>query len=57
MIDVATLRHVHEQLIQTVEEVREIHREGMQQRRHAEVELAQLREEVQQRLAAPAQTP
>lgn len=55
VIDIATLRHVHEQLIQTVEEVRDIHREGMQARQQAEVELAQLRDEVQQRLAAPAQ--
>jgi len=53
VIDVATLRHVHEQLIATVEEVRGIHREGMQQRAQAEVELARLREDVQQRLAAP----
>ncbi|MCC7632862.1 toxic anion resistance protein [Stenotrophomonas rhizophila] len=53
VIDVATLRHVHEQLIATVEEVRSIHREGMQQRQQAEVELARLRDDVQQRLAAP----
>lgn len=53
VIDVATLRHVHEQLIATVEEVRTIHREGMQQRQQAEVELARLRDDVQQRLAAP----
>ncbi|WP_256774624.1 MULTISPECIES: toxic anion resistance protein [unclassified Stenotrophomonas] len=53
VIDVATLRHVHEQLIATVEEVRSIHRDGMQQRQQAEVELARLREDVQQRLAAP----
>lgn len=53
VIDVATLRHVHEQLIQTVEEVRGIHRDGMQARRQAETELARLREDVQQRLAAP----
>ena len=55
VIDVATLRHVHEQLIATVEEVRSIHREGMQQRQQAEVELARLREDVQQRLAQPTQ--
>lgn len=55
VIDVATLRHVHEQLIATVEEVRNIHREGMQQRKNAEVELARMREDVQQRLAAPTQ--
>ncbi|WNH52870.1 toxic anion resistance protein [Stenotrophomonas oahuensis] len=53
VIDVATLRHAHDQLIATVEEVRTIHREGMQQRQQAEVELARLREEVQARLAAP----
>lgn len=53
VIDVATLRHVHEQLIATLEEVRTIHREGMQQRQQAETELARLREDVQQRLAAP----
>lgn len=53
VIDIGTLRHVHEQLIQTVEEVRTIHRDGMQARRQAEVELVQLREDVQKRLAAP----
>ena len=53
VIDIATLRHVHEQLIQTVEEVRSIHRDGMQQRREAEGELARLRDDVQKRLAAP----
>lgn len=53
VIDVATLRHVNDQLIATVEEVRTIHREGMQQRQQAEVELARLRDDVQQRLAAP----
>src|SRR2546427_3061036 len=34
--------HVHDQLIATVEEVRSIHREGMQQRQQAEVELSLL---------------
>lgn len=53
VIDVATLRHVHEQLIQTVEEVRTIHREGAEQRRQAEADLARMRDDVQQRLAAP----
>ncbi|NYZ62527.1 toxic anion resistance protein [Luteimonas deserti] len=53
VIDIGTLRHVHEQLIQTVEEVRSIHRDGMQQRREAEGELARLRDDVQKRLAAP----
>jgi len=53
VIDIATLRHVHEQLIQTVEEVRTIHRDGMQARQQAEAELSRLREDVQKRLAAP----
>ena len=56
VIDIETLRTVNETLIRTVEEVREIHREGMQQRRQAEAELVQLREDVQKRLAAPTQT-
>jgi len=55
VIDIGTLRHVHEQLIQTVEEVRSIHRDGMQQRREAEGELARLRDDVQKRLAAPTE--
>jgi uncharacterized protein YaaN involved in tellurite resistance len=54
VIDIETLRHVHEQLIKTVEDVREIHREGMQKRQQAERELAAMREDVQKRLAAPA---
>ena len=53
-IDVDTLRHVHDQLIQTVEEVRGIHRDGMAQRRQAEADLARLREDVQKQLAKPA---
>lgn len=53
-IDIATLPHVHEQLIQTVEKVRTIHRDGMQVRRQAGTEPTQLREDVQKRLAAPA---
>jgi uncharacterized protein YaaN involved in tellurite resistance len=53
VIDVETLQYVHEQLIKTVEDVREIHRQGIEQRRHAEVELARMREDVQKRLAAP----
>lgn len=54
VIDVETLRHVHEQLIQTVEEVRGIHRDGIAQRRQAEGELARLRDDVQKQLARPA---
>lgn len=53
VIDVETLQHVHEKLIQTVEDVRQIHREGMEKRRQAEQDLARMREDVQKRLAAP----
>jgi Uncharacterized protein involved in tellurite resistance len=51
VIDLATLRHAHEQMIATVEEVRSIHREGMAQRQQAEQDLLRMREDVQQRLA------
>ncbi|HEU0307323.1 MAG TPA: toxic anion resistance protein [Lysobacter sp.] len=53
VIDVETLQFVHDQLIKTVEDVREIHREGIEKRRQAERELTQMREDVQKRLAAP----
>lgn len=53
VIDVQTLQFVHDQLIKTVEEVRAIHQEGIEKRRQAEQQLAQMREEVQKRLAAP----
>lgn len=53
VIDVETLQYVHDQLIKTVEDVRAIHREGIEKRRQAEHELARMREDVQQRLAVP----
>jgi len=53
VIDVETLQYVHDQLIKTVEDVRAIHKEGIEKRRQAERELAQMREDVQKRLAAP----
>ncbi|WP_330968625.1 toxic anion resistance protein [Lysobacter sp. A3-1-A15] len=56
VIDMETLQHVHDKLIQTVEDVREIHREGIEQRRQAEADLARMREDVQKRLAAPTAT-
>ena len=54
VIDVETLQHVHEKLIQTVEDVRQIHRDGIDKRRQAEQDLARMRDDVQKRLAAPA---
>ncbi|MBF6024474.1 toxic anion resistance protein [Lysobacter niastensis] len=53
VIDVETLQYVHDQLIKTVEDVRAIHREGIEKRRQAEVELTRMREDVQKRMAAP----
>lgn len=53
VIDVETLQYVHDQLIKTVEDVRAIHREGIEKRRQAERELTQMRDDVQKRLAAP----
>ncbi|WP_133499374.1 toxic anion resistance protein [Cognatilysobacter terrigena] len=53
VIDIETLQHVHEQLIQTVEDVRQIHREGAEKRHQAEQDLARMRDDVQKRLAAP----
>ncbi|MBU8978109.1 toxic anion resistance protein [Lysobacter sp. MMG2] len=53
VIDMETLQYVHDQLIQTVEDVRAIHREGIEKRRQAETELAKMREDVQKRLSAP----
>ncbi len=50
VLDIETLRHVHENLIQTVEEVRQIHQEGMTQRRQASAEIDRMREEMQKRL-------
>ena len=52
VIDIETLQHVHEQLIQTVEDVRQIHRDGFEKRRQVEQDLARMREDVQKRLAA-----
>lgn len=52
VLDIETLRHVHENLIQTVEEVRQIHREGMAQRRQASAEIDRMRADMQQRISA-----
>lgn len=53
VIDVDTLRTVNETLIRTVEEVREIHREGMAQRKQLSGELVSMREDLERRLAQP----
>ncbi|PJK01692.1 toxic anion resistance protein [Lysobacteraceae bacterium NML03-0222] len=55
ILDIDTLRTVHEKLIQTVEEVRQIHREGMAQRLEASNEITRMRQDLQQRLALTTQ--
>ena len=57
VIDIETLRTVNETLIRTVEEVREIHREGMAKRKQLGGELVQMREDLARRLALPASGP
>ena len=52
VIDIETLRTVNETLIRTVEEVREIHREGMAKRKQIGSEIAAMRNELETRLAA-----
>ncbi|TQM05771.1 uncharacterized protein YaaN involved in tellurite resistance [Pseudoxanthomonas sp. 3HH-4] len=53
VIDIETLRTVNETLIRTVEEVREIHREGMAKRKQLSTELVDMREDLEKRLALP----
>jgi uncharacterized protein YaaN involved in tellurite resistance len=53
VIDVDTLRTVNDTLIRTVEEVREIHREGMAHRKQLSGELVGMREDLEKRLALP----
>ena len=51
IVDLDTLRSVNETLISTVEEVREIHREGMAARQTLATEIVSMREDLQKRLA------
>lgn len=53
VIDVETLRTVNDTLIRTVEEVREIHREGIAKRKQLGEELVGMREDLEKRLALP----
>ena len=57
VIDIETLRTVNETLIRTVEEVREIHREGMAKRKQLGGELVQMRDDLAKRLALPTSGP
>jgi uncharacterized protein YaaN involved in tellurite resistance len=52
IIDIETLRSVNDTLIRTVEEVREIHREGMAKRQQIGSEIAAMRADLEKRIAA-----
>lgn len=52
IIDIETLRSVNDTLIRTVEEVREIHREGMARRQQIGSEIAAMRADLEKRIAA-----
>ena len=52
IIDIETLRSVNDTLIRTVEEVREIHREGMAKRQQIGTEIASMRADLEKRLSA-----
>jgi uncharacterized protein YaaN involved in tellurite resistance len=51
IVDLETLRTVNETLISTVEEVRQIHRDGMAARRNLAAEIVAMRDDLQKRLA------
>ncbi|QNN47067.1 toxic anion resistance protein [Thermomonas brevis] len=53
ILDLDTLRTVNDTLIRTVEEVREIHREGKEKRKQIGSEIAAMRADLEKRLATP----
>ena len=50
VVDIETLQHTNQQLIETLDEVLNIQREGAQKRREAEVELGKIEGELKQKL-------
>lgn len=52
VIDVATLQEVHDTLMSTVQEVTQIHQEGMQQRNSASARLLAMRQQLARQLSA-----
>ena len=50
VVDIETLQHTNQQLIETLDEVLNIQREGAQKRREAEVELGKIEGEMKQKL-------
>ena len=53
VIDIETLRTVNDTLIRTVEEVRQIHQDGMARRKELGQELVRMREDLAARIATP----
>lgn len=51
VLDIETLKHVNDKLIQTVEEVRAIYREGITQREQITRDIDHMRQDLQQRLS------
>ena len=54
VIDIETLRHVNDELVKTIEEVRQIHRDGIARRAELDKELVLMRDDLASRIAAPA---
>ncbi|MDR0819892.1 MAG: toxic anion resistance protein, partial [Oscillospiraceae bacterium] len=50
IVDIETLKHTNEQLISTLDEVRQIQQEGREKRRTAETELTRIESELKQKL-------
>ena len=50
VVDIETLQHTNQQLIDTLDEVLNIQREGAQKRREAEVELGKIEGELKRKL-------
>ncbi len=57
VVDIETLTKVNEELIATIDEVSQIHREGKQKRNEAEVELTRLENELGQKLFEASTSP
>ncbi|WP_202585861.1 toxic anion resistance protein, partial [Vagococcus lutrae] len=50
IVDVDTLQQTQNDLVETIEETLRIQKEGKENRRHAELELAEMEEDLKQKL-------
>lgn len=55
VLDIETLKHVNDKLIQTVEEVRTVYREGIAKREQISADIDHMRQDLQQRLSQATQ--